>query len=375
MAGARQPGILPQSRLIPIVVQTTQTMSRRVFSGCMKDFALIVQPLLDGHLVRAECELVGQVTPHKISLKDQQKLYELKTLLQIRPLREITEAVEVGRRLFGHLFGTGIASHFWQALQETKGDGGLRVLLRFDKDDRLQDLPWELLHDGNWPLALNPSTPIARYIEMPRPVRVSRLRGPIRVLFTAACPPGTQALDLGTEEAKVRSALKSLRRVELDIDNKITFRRLALLLGHAEKAHRPFHIWHHAGHGFLDEHSSFHLCLEDNERERHVGAGEISRILAACPNLLAVVLNVCHGAILATSIACENLPVAIGFQERIMDRAALVFAQRFYQSLLQHPVEVALAHSRLALAYQGCPLLNWTNPILYTRTTRVVRFT
>lgn len=341
----------------------------------MEDFVLTLEPLPDGHLVRAECPLVGQVTSHKISLKDRQKLDELKTRLQVHPLREITEVVEVGRKLFGHLFGTGIASHFWRALQEAKDEGGVRVLLRFDKDDRLQDLPWELLHDGNWPLALNPSTPIARYINMARPVRVPPRRGPIRVLFTAACPPGTQALDLGAEETKVRSALKSLTRVELQIDNKITLSRLKRLLNYAEKASKPFHIWHHAGHGFLDEHSDFNLCLEGNEKERHVGTEEISRVLEACPNLLAVVLNVCHGATLARLIACGNLPIAVGFQKQIMDRAALAFAQCFYQSLLHHSVEVALAHSRLALAYQGCPLLNWTNPILYTRTTGAVRFT
>jgi hypothetical protein len=334
----------------------------------MEDFVLTLQPLPDGHLVLAECRLIGQVTPHKISLKDRQELEELGA----RPLREITEVVAVGRRLFRHLFGNEIARPFREALEEAKDDGGLRVLLRFDKDDRLQDLPWELLHDGVWPLALNPATPIARYIKGPSPVRVPRFGRPIRVLFTAACPPGTQKLDLGTEQRKLRDHLRSLGNVDLEIDNKITLRQLEFLLKHAENKKRPFHIWHHAGHGFLDEHSDFHLCLEGPERERHAGVAEVSQILKACPNLVAVVLNVCHSAALATSVACENLPVAVGFRERIFDRAALVFAQEFYKRLLRDPLEVALAHSRLALAYQGCPLLNWTNPILYTRTIRSV---
>lgn len=340
----------------------------------MEDFVLRLQPQSDGHLVSAECRLVGQITPHKISLKHRQKLEELRAGLQACPLREITDVVEIGRKLFRHLFGTRIAEQFWKAQQEARDDGGLRVLLRFAAGDPLQDLPWELLHDGEWPLALNPSAPIARYVEMERPIRVPRPRGQIRVLLTSACPPGTQALDLGTEERKIRSALRSLTRMDLEIDNKITLKRLERLLSYAEKTKRPFHIWHHAGHGYLDKSSDFHLCLEGNQGTQHPGTGEISHLLAACPNLIIVVLNVCHGAILATSAACENIPVTIGFRDRIMDRAALVFAQRFYQSLLQHPVEVALTHSRLALAYQGRPLLNWTNPVLYTRTTRVVRF-
>ena len=178
--------------------------------GGMEDFVLTLQPLSDGHLVRAECTLIGQVPTHKISLKGRQELEELNMRLQARPLREITEVVEVGRRLFSHLFGKEIARYFWKALEEVKDDGGLRVLLRFDKDDWLQDLPWELLHDGSWPLALNPATPIARYIEMPWPVRVPRLRDGIRVLFTTACPPGTRPLDLGAEERKVRNVLRSL---------------------------------------------------------------------------------------------------------------------------------------------------------------------
>jgi hypothetical protein len=340
----------------------------------MEDFVLTLQPLPEGHLVRAECPLIGQVT-RSISLRGQQELEDLRLRLQERPLREITEVVEVGRKLFRHLFGTEIAALFWEARQKAEKDSGLRVLLRFAKDDRLQDLPWELLHDGSWPLALNPATPVARYIEMSRPVLVPQRQGPLRVLFTAASPPGTQKLDLGTEERKIRNHLRSLNNVDLEIDNKITPRRLKGLLSHTENAQRPFHIWHHAGHGFLDEHSSFHLCLEGDEKERNVGIGEISRILASCPNLLAVVLNVCHGAALATALACEHLPIAIGFREQVRDRAALLFAQQFYGSLLRHPVEVALAHSRLALAYQGCPLLSWTNPLLYTRTTRAVAFT
>src|ERR1700730_15526032 len=127
----------------------------------MEDFVVTLQPLTDTHLVRAECRLVGQAPPHTISLKDQQRLVDLGTQVQANPLREISEVVKVGRFLFRHLFGTGIAVHSWQALEKAKDDGGLRVLLRFAKEDRLQGLPWELLHDGSWPLALNPSTPIA----------------------------------------------------------------------------------------------------------------------------------------------------------------------------------------------------------------------
>ena len=340
----------------------------------MEDFVLTLQPLPDGHLVRAECRLVGQ-TSRTISPQDRQRLGELEARLQANPLREITEVVQVGRSLFGCLFGPEIARHLSTASEEAKEEGGLRVLLRFAKDDRLQNLPWELLHDGSWPLALNPLTPIARYIEMPERVRVPRVQGRLRVLFTSACPPGAQPLDLGTEEQGVRSALRTLTRVELEIENQITLSRLKRLLSHSQNANTPYHVWHHAGHGFMDAQMNFHLCLEGAEGERNPGVEEISDALQTCPGLLAVVLNVCHGGALATSIACNNLPVAIGFRERILDRAALVFAQRFYQSLLQHPVEVALVHSRLALAYQGCPLLSWTNPLLYTRTTRAVRFT
>ncbi len=338
----------------------------------MEDFVLTLQPLSDGHLVFAESRLVGQVAPHKISLRDRQALEALGERLRKHPLREVAGAVEVGRKLFGHLFGSGIARHFWKALHEAQDDGGLRVLLRFSEDDGLQDLPWELLHDGTWPLALNPATPIARYLQMDRAVRVPPPGRKLRVLFTAASPPGTPVLDLGTEEIKIRTHLKSLKNIDLEIDSKITPKRLERLLSFAENAKRPFHIWHHAGHGFVDDRSGFCLCLEGKEEERHLGTLGISRMLSACPNLFAAVFNVCHGAILATALAREHLPVAIGFREQILDRAALLFAQQFYGSLSRHSVEVAVANSRLALAYQGCPLLNWTKPLLYTRTTRAV---
>ena len=59
----------------------------------MKDFALILQPLQDYHLVRAECQLVGQVTSHTISMRDRQALLELGERLRSSPLREITDVV------------------------------------------------------------------------------------------------------------------------------------------------------------------------------------------------------------------------------------------------------------------------------------------
>ncbi len=336
----------------------------------MEDFVLTLQPLSDGHLVSAESPLIGQVEPHKISLNNLQKLEHL----QRRPLREVTDAVEVGQRLFHHLFGSGIANCFWRALQEARDAGGVRVLLRFSEGDRLQDLPWELVHDGYWPLSLNPATPLARYIQMEKPLKIPVVDGKLRVLFTAASPAGTPTLDLGTEERKIREHLKSNKDVELEIDSKITPKRLERLLSFAENAKRPFHIWHHAGHGFIDDHSNFHLCLEGKEPERTLGLPGISEILAACPHLLAAVFNVCHGAALAAALAREGLPVAIGFREQILDRAALLFAQKFYENILRCSVEVALTRSRLALAYQGCPLLNWTRPVLYTRTSRAATF-
>lgn len=339
----------------------------------MEDFVLTLVPLPDGHLVRVDCRLIGQPEPRRITLEERQRLEELGTRLAERPLKEITEVVKVGRDLFSRLFGKELANPFWEASEKARDDGGLRVLLRFARDDRLQDLPWELLHDGRWPLALDPATAIARYIEMRQPIAVPRPRERLRVLFTSACPPGAPRLDLGSEERRVRRALE-LAGLDPQIENRVTLELLKLLLIQAENTGKPFHIWHHAGHGFLDRQGNFRLVLEGGEEGRHVGINEISCILAQCPNLLAVVLNVCHGAALATSLACARVPVAIGFREQILDRAALLFAERFYKSLLRHPVEVALAHSRLALAYQGCPLLNWTNPVLYTRTTRVVRF-
>lgn len=330
----------------------------------MEDFVLTLQPLSDGHLVSAESPLIGQVAPHKISLNDLQNLERLKA----RSLREVADAVEVGRRLFHHLFGFGIANCFSRALQEARDAGGMRVLLRFSEGDSLQNLPWELMHDGNWPLALNPATPFARYIQMEKPVKMPVIDGKLRVLLTAASPAGAPALDLGTEEKKIREHLKSNKNVELEIDNKITPKRLERLLSQAENAKRPFHIWHHAGHGFRDDYSKFYLCLEGKEPERNLGLPEISEMLAACPNLFAAVFNVCHGAALAGALARKGLPVAIGFREQILDRAALLFAQKLYENILRYSVEVALTKSRLALAYQGCPLLNWTQPVLYTRT-------
>ncbi len=332
----------------------------------MEDFSLALHRTADGYLVTADCRLVGQAT-HDLGPAGRETLLGIRDRLSASPPGTIWEAVEIGRRLYGHLLGPTLATHLKNAACNARG---LRVLLRLDLDDPLADLPWELLHDGTWPLALNPATPLARYAEIPRAVCEPRVEGRIRVLLTAATAEGAPPLALDDEEARIRASLRAVPRFEIEVERHLSLTRLHQVLRTAERGGRPFHVWHHAGHGAQEPAHAVQLCLEGTEC---AGAAEVQAVLRDCPSLLMVVLNVCHGAELAGLLANQNLPVAIGFQERIQDRAAVLFAHRLYESILDHPVEVALARSRLSLAYQGNPLLNWTYPRLYTRTTRAVR--
>jgi CHAT domain-containing protein len=335
----------------------------------MDDFTLAFQPVPDGYLVNAECRLIGQTRIH-LSTERQRDLEKLSERLRARPLREITETVEVGRHLFCQIFQEKVARCLRTALRYAEEEGGVRLLLRFGPEDPLQELPWELLHDGTCFLAMNPMTPIARCFAMERPVRRPRWNRPVRVLFTSACPAGTPDLDLAGEERRIHEALDSLTDVKLVTKNQISLPKLRHCLLFAEKQHRPFQVWHHGGHGSSG--TEFNLCFEGDAGGQQVGNEEVAGIVKDCPSLIAVVLNVCHGAALATALACQNLPVVVGFQERIQDRAALVFAKHFYKNLCQSPVEIALTRARLALAFQGCPPLGWTSPVLYTRASQAV---
>jgi hypothetical protein len=290
------------------------------------------------------------------------------------------QAAQLGGELYREVFREGVQELFHRALDEARERrAGLRLLIKARQLQEIHEVPWELLHDGRRFLAQRLETPIVRYIEQPQPVRRLQVGSPLRILFTAACPPGEVPLDLAAEERFIRAALVPLsNRVDLTVHQHISWERLRFCLLRAESEQRPYHVWHHGGHGGLGEamgHRDFSLALQDDSGARQaVSVAQLGPMLAGCPGLRIAVLNVCHSgssAGLATMLANLNVPSVVGFRASIFDRSALVFAETFYSSLIERPVEDAVTLARVELQHAGNGPLDWAQPLLFARTPTV----
>src|SRR4029077_8639997 len=93
-------------------------------------------------------------------------------------------------------------------------------------------------------------------------------------------------------------------------------------------------------------------------------------------DLRLVVLNSCVGAktssedVFAGVAQClvrAGVPAVVAMRSRISDRAALAFAERFYEALARAlPVDGALGEARRAMHADG-EGLEWSTPVLYMR--------
>ena len=346
----------------------------------MHDFTLILMASDTSYIVRADCPLVGEADPQTIKRADLANLSLIGERLTSGDIKDIASAGQIGYGLYKTVFQDSIHELFQRALAVANDkSAGLRLLLKFKQTPELHEIPWELLHDGNQFLVTNPATPIVRYLEQTHKVESLEIEPPLRVLFTTACPEELQPLDLVTEERNMRTALEPLSgAVELIVERHISLDRLRHAFMRAQDRERPFHIWHHCGHGELfsqDGATSFGLVFQDRSTAQWVDVAQVSTLVRACSSLRMVTLNVCHGGSsvgLGPTLASLGLPAVVGFRSSVLDQTALTFAEAFYEAILYNPVDVALGQARLALAVKDSQSLDWALPLLFLRTTKPV---
>ncbi len=328
------------------------------------DFNLKITPSDTDYIIQAECLSVGEAGPHPIK---KERLSNLSAY-------DYSTAQIVGRNLYKIIFQSDIGRLFDRALAITESESSrLRLLFKFKQSQELHEIPWELLHDGQSFLAVNPRIPMARYLEQFKKVESLKIEPPVRVLFTTACPSGFPPLDLSTEERHMRSALKTLsKNAELTVKRNISIEQLQHTLLRAQNwDDRPFHIWHHCGHGGMEK-GEFVLILEERSKKSLSTVKQLSTLMQACPALRVVTLNVCHSAFtagLVPALANLNVPAVIGFRGSILDKSALAFAEAFYDAMFHTPLDVAVSQARMALMIQNNYELDWTLPLLFLRTT------
>ncbi len=297
--------------------------------------------------------------------------------------------VDFGRRLYDALCCDEVG-RVWAAELNAAQAGGytLRLKLCLSGAPALADLPWEFLHDGRNFVALSAQTPLVRYLSLPQPDRPLRLATPLRMLATISLPEGTPPLDVQAERTHVEDALKGLReagRIELHWLEDLSLRALQREMDGAKRQHRPFHIWHHIGHGVWDETTQtgrLLLCGHDG-RQQPVDHFDLSPLFGDHPSLRLVVLNACEGARnsrhdalggVAVALVESGAPAVIGMQFEISDQAAIAFAEGLYEALIDGaPVDEAVTNGRRAV-WSTLNRVEWATPVLYLRARDAVLF-
>jgi hypothetical protein len=282
-------------------------------------------------------------------------------------------ARDLGTRLFQTVFGGNVLA-FWKQrlfrIQKTKGRLRLRLHLN---DPELWDWPWELLCDPDrgFP-AVDPATPVVRYIEMAKPTPPLRVRPPLKVLVVTASPTGMSPIGVEDELGDLEKALTELCQenwVDLEVLLGVTGERLNQKL-----SERDFHVLHFIGHGAFDtKRGQGVIYLEkENGSPDPVDGQRLSAVLLVQSRLRLVILNACNGArgnqadpfaSLAQSLVRSGLPAVIAMQSAVTDRAATTFARHFYRSLSQRkPVDRAVTDARRAMFFLGSG--EWGSPVL-----------
>jgi formylglycine-generating enzyme required for sulfatase activity len=275
--------------------------------------------------------------------------------------------LELGQQLFHALFGQKAGEVYCRYLD--KAAGRLRLLLTIAQPELVR-LPWEYLHNGKSFLGLDLQTPVVRgVVTTPWAVRSER---PLRLLIVGASPLDQAALAVTEERRQIEEELRQATKRGDIIIRRLDGEQMDRDLPQALLEFAP-HVLHFAGHGQTDG-----LLLEGaGGRGLPVSGTGLRDLIANVKSLRLVVLNACDLAgikdkkrlSVAARLVQVGLPMAVGMQFAISDRAALAFSEGFYEALAQRlPLEAATAWARARISYylgRGRDTVEWGTPVVY----------
>ncbi len=286
-----------------------------------------------------------------------------------------------GRALFDALLTGGVRGRYEASKTQARQQGkGLRLKLHIQPPE-LAALPWEYLYDPDEAdyLCLSTQTPVVRYLEVPQMLLPFAVRPPLRILGMFASPQGLPELSLADERGRLQAATAGLQQRGLVEVTWLEGQGWADLQRTLRKD-GPWHVFHFVGHGRYDVlNGEGQIVLVDDAGHPYLlGAAQLARLLANHPLLRLVFLNACEGAqagaqdpfsSLAAALVRHGLPAVLAMQYPITDRAAVKFAQVFYESLADGlPVDAAVSEGRLAVSLAVKNSLEWGVPVLFMRT-------
>ncbi|MEM7160762.1 MAG: CHAT domain-containing protein, partial [Myxococcota bacterium] len=251
---------------------------------------------------------------------------------------------ELGRRLTAWLDGE---SSWWSTLlRKTPTALGLEVVLPEATDDTAQALhqaPWEILAGPMGCAALDPRIRLSVWRRLGPPTPSPPPREALSVLFMAAAPEGSTALDYEQEETAVLSATEGLP-LELFVEETGTAMELGVRLGQLG-TQAPVRVVHLSCHGTIvhdkDEPPRPVLTLEDEVGGEHLVDAEmlLEHTGPAIKNLGLLFLSACLTAqgdevdSLTHALVDEGIPAALGWAGSVYDGEASAFTAALYTRL------------------------------------------
>jgi len=288
---------------------------------------------------------------------------------------EVREMKDFGALLFQEAV-SGPVRDFYQKCQAQADREGAGMRLRLTLDQSVDDLPWEFLVLNDDFMALNPRSPVVRYISGAASCSLVKVEYPLRLLIVIAKPSDEDPLDTDLEKDSITAALKPLTDqgvVHLTfIEGNNTWKKLmdALLPNRT-------HILHFIGHGTFDEKNNEGVLImaDENGKTESVESERLRVLVQGRSRLALIVLNSCLGAqggdaqpfsSVAAGLVKSGIPAVIAMQFEISDEAAREISETFYTSLsLNMPVDAALTEARRRIFLSNRNSLEWATPILY----------
>lgn len=381
------------------IEKTRQTISAYIVT---QEFQVSVTPVgVDEYLVRTE-----RVEPG-VPLAEEQTVWNLDRWMQhaqrlmndpvsglltqqhTGPSPMLSSLVALGQELYDALF-CGDMRDSWMMAQAIAQNHQQPLRLRLGlKGNRLPSLPWEVLHDGDYPLATGTNVLFSRYqpatngLAPPTIATPLAPHQPLRVLMAIAAPSDRANLALTREAEELEAELRQLYAqgtlpqipTQVEILRQPDRARLTQALEHGH-----YHVFHYAGHSNSGMTGGNVYLVNQSTGLTETLSGDDLAGLLANNGIQLVLLNSCRGAHspggaqqagerhLAAALVKRGIPAVLAMAERIPDEVALTLTRLFYRNLTRGAVSIDLSVSRarqgLISAYSSHQLY-WSLPILY----------
>lgn len=292
--------------------------------------------------------------------------------------QETRNLVALGQALYRGLLG-GALRDSWNCAQSIAHNREEVLHLRLGLKDRLlPQLPWEVMHRGDRPLATGTDVVFSRYqpsTSFLTPIRKVPVEQPLKILMAIAAPSDLESLEVEEEYRHLQEELKG--KIKLDILRQPDREKLTQALEGAQ-----YEVFHYAGHSnWGTAGGEIYLVSSKTGLTESLSGDDLAGLLVN-NGIQVAVFNSCRGAYsepadstkvepqpnLAEAIVSRGVPGVLAMAERIPDAVSIALTQLFYRNLAKGSASLTESLSRarqgLVSAYSS-EQLYWALPVLY----------